>query len=205
MEFLYREYFIPFIVKQLNNTDEIVALLDSHEIEFLDNEVANIAVTDELKKQTLAGNIVSPIQLDQLRTQKLQDLKKTGAKRYLNPGSSTWKTYFKDFEWECDINITGESEDKKTVIDTLFNALQTVAQNPNILADPTTKMLFMRLLEASDVVSPLEIQTAAAQPQPQQPQGQPQPQGNTQNVSPQLMSQLIGQAKGGVTNNAPAQ
>jgi hypothetical protein len=179
LEFLYREYFIPYIVKQLDNTDELVATLDSHELEFLDNEVANICLTEELKKQTLAGNIVSPIQLDQLRTQNLQDLKKTGAKRYLNPGSSTWKDYFKDFEWDADINITGESEDKKTTIDTLFNALQTVAQNPNILTDPTTKMLFMRLLEASDVVSPLEIQTAAAQPQPQQPQGQPQP-GQTQ-------------------------
>jgi hypothetical protein len=105
---------------------------------------SQICLTDELKKQTLAGNIVSPIQLDQLRASKLQDLKKTGAKRYLNPGSDTWKAYFKDFEWECDINITGESEDK-TVIDTLFSALQTVAQNPNILTDPTTKMLFMRL------------------------------------------------------------
>ena len=63
VEFLYREYFIPYIVKQLYNTDEIVATLDSHEIEFLDNEIANICVTDELKKQTLAGAIVSPIQL----------------------------------------------------------------------------------------------------------------------------------------------
>jgi hypothetical protein len=68
LEFLYREYFIPYIVKQLDNTDELVATLDSHELEFLDNEIANICLTDELKKQTLAGNIVSPIQLDQLRT-----------------------------------------------------------------------------------------------------------------------------------------
>lgn len=210
LEFLYREYFIPYIVKQLENTDEIVAILDSHEIEFLDNEIANICVTDELKKQTLAGSIVSPIQLDQLRMQKLSDLKKTGAKRYLNPGSGTWKAYFKDFEWNADINITGESEDKKTTIDTLFNALQTVAQNPGILQNPTTKMLFMRLLEASDVVSPLEIENASAQPQPQQSQpqqpGQSQPQGaqgNTQNVSPQLMSQLISQAKGGNLQASP--
>jgi hypothetical protein len=194
LEFLYREYFIPFITKQLDNTDEIVAILDSHEIEFLDNEVANICVTDELKKQTLAGNIVSPIQLDQLRTQKLADLKKTGAKRYLNPGSDTWKAYFKDFEWECDINITGESEDKKTAIDTLFNALQTVAQNPAILQNPVTKMLFMRLLEASDVVSPLEIDAAAAA-QPQQPQGQPQQPG--QQLQPQM------QPQGNYQSNAP--
>lgn len=210
LEFLYREYLIPYIMKQLDNTDEIVALLDSHEIEFLDNEVANIAVTEEFKQQTLAGNIVSPIQLDQLRQSKLADLKKTGAKRYLNPGSSTWKNYFKDFEWDADINITGESEDKKTIIDTLFNALQTVAQNPGILQNPVTKMLFMRLLEASDVVSPLEIDAASTQPTPTSNAAAPatstgaQP-GNTQNVSPQLVSQLISQAKGGVTNNAPAQ
>jgi hypothetical protein len=74
------------------------------------------------------------------------------------------------------INITGESEDKKTTIDTLFNALQTVAQNPNILTDP-------------DVVSPLEIQTAAAQPQPQAGPGQQtqpqQPQGNYPGNAPQ--------------------
>lgn len=194
LEFLYREYIIPFIKRQLDHTDEIVALLDSHEIEFYDNHVADLAVTEELKKQTLAGAVVSPIQLDQLRQQKLQDLKKTGAKRYMNPGGKTWKNYFKDFEWEVEINITGEAEDKKTTIDTLFNALQTVAQNPAILQNPTTKMLFMRLLEASDIVSPLEIENASTQapmqqgqpPQPGQPGQQPQPmqQGNLQGGVP---------------------
>jgi hypothetical protein len=42
LEFLYREYIIPFITRQLDNDDEIVALLDSHEIEFFDNAVADL-------------------------------------------------------------------------------------------------------------------------------------------------------------------
>jgi hypothetical protein len=192
IEYLYREYIIPYIMKQLETTEEIVAVLDTQEIEWLDNAVADIAVTDEIKKQTLAGAVVSPIQLDQLRQQKLQDLKRTGAKRFINPGSGTWKTYFKDFEWEADIDITGESEDKKTIIDTLYNALATVAQNPGILTNPTMKMLFMRLLDASGVVSPLDIETAAAsQPsaQTQQP-GQPGQPGQGQ--PPQSSNLLAG-------------
>lgn len=185
IESLYREYVIPFIASQLSTSDEIVAVLSSEEIEWFDNEVANMAVTEELKKQTIAGNIVSPIQLDQLRQQKLSQLKKTGAKRYLNSGKGTWKDYFKDYEWECEINITGESQDKKAALDTLSTALQMVAANPGILQNPTTKMLFMKLIDLSGVVSSLEIEGAAASAPPQQPQGQPV-QGQPQQGQPQM-------------------
>lgn len=185
IEFLYREYIIPFIMSQLETEDQIIAMLDTQEIEWLDNHIADIAVTEEIKKQTLAGAVVSPIQLEQLRQQKLMDLKRTGSKRFISPGGGTWKDYFDDFDWEADMEITGENEDKQTVLDTLYNALATVAQNPTILQNPVMKMLFMRLLDASGVVSPIDIETAAGvqpsaptQPQPAQPgqpgQGQPQ-------------------------------
>ena len=192
LEDLYREYIIPYIIKQLDTADEIVAILSTEEIDWYDNACADRAEHDEIVKQTLAGNPVSPIQIAPIRQQKLADLKKTGAKRYLNPGKKgTWKSYFKGFEWVADINITGESQDKKTAIDTLFNALQLVATNPTILQNPATKGIFMQLLETSGVMSPLQMETAGA-PQPSAPMQQPQPQqgqqpqqGNLQTPQPQ--------------------
>lgn len=176
LEFLYREYIIPYLTKQLDTSEEIVAILSTQEIDWYDNAVADRCVHDEIVAQTLKGNVVSPIQLDQLRAQKLSDLKKTGAKRYLNPGKGTWKSYFKGFEWVADINITGESQDKKTAIDTLFNALQLIATNPAVLQNPAAKAIFMQLLETSGVMSPLQLETAGASqpsaPTPVQP-GQP--------------------------------
>jgi hypothetical protein len=58
---------------------------------------------------------------------------------------------------------------------TLTTVLQTVAQNPMILSDPTMKKIFSKILEATGEISPIEIQNMPQQqiqqtlnPQPQQ-------------------------------------
>ena len=71
---------------------------------------------------------------------------------------------FKDFEWNVKCEITGENEDKNTVLTTLTTTLQTIAANPAILDNPTAKMLFNKILITSGVVSPIEIMNEPAQP-----------------------------------------
>jgi len=171
IEQMLREYIIPYLKKQMDTSDEIAATLEAHDISKIDAiYVPNEAIKRFNKKAVDA--VINETQLPDLQAEVQgvkSELSPLGNQRFFKPSeipSTTWKQVLEDLEWEAECEITGENEDKQTILDTLNTVLQTVAANPMILQDPNAKMVFNKILETTGQVSPIEI---SAVPQPVMP------------------------------------
>lgn len=187
LEDMLREYIIPHLQKKLNHADEIAATLEDYDLAQIDSIYLPYQAVKQFNERTnkqLFSNIQelvsggSPQPLDQFNPQAeqqnvQQNLATQGANRYFTPdeiGKLTWKEYFKDFEWDCDVEITNEAIDKQATMQTLASMLQTAVNNPEMY-----KLIMSKILDESGIISPLEIKTAVATQQPMQPPQQPAP------------------------------
>lgn len=182
IEEMLREYVIPFIKKNLNTSEEVVATLDVNGIEKIDAiYVKNEAIRRENARiidEVLSGQVAQPADIA-TQTQNVQEeLSSLGGQRFYKPSEIDWKTEFKDFEWEIDVDVTGEAKDNQSNLATLSTVLQTIAGNPMVLSNPNAKMVFNKIIEMTGAVSPLEIQELPKeQPMMTQPTAQPLPIG----------------------------
>jgi len=196
IERMLREYVIPHLKKKMDNSDEISAILEEHNLTKLDSLYVPVKakkkVNDQIKKDILTktpediarGNLISPQMKQEAVANEEQALQKSlnalGNERFIKPSDikdSTWKDTLKDFEWDVEVDVTGEHKDTNAVMTTLTTALQTVASLQGRPMPPEMKVIFNRILEESGALSPIEINQAQPQPaqQPQQP-AQPAPQ-----------------------------
>ena len=84
--------------------------------------------------------------------------------------SKEWKEYFKDLEWDVEVDVTGEQSDTQATMTTMTTVLQTIATNPAILQDPNAKMLFNKILNMTGAVSPIELSATNSAPEPTTPE-----------------------------------
>ena len=172
LERMLREYIIPHLKTKLGNADEIAATLESHDLAQIDSVYLPFEAVRQFNERTsqaiLSPNFtpesVQPFN-PQMEMQNVRSgVAQQGATRFFTPdevGKMTWAVYFKDFEWDADIEITNETVDKQSVLTTLSSVLQTAVNNPEMF-----KLILGRILDETGVVSPIEIQTAASAPSP---------------------------------------
>ena len=163
IEKMMRIFIIPFLKKKMDTTEEISATLDAQQIKQIDSlYVPNKAIrirNKSILEDTLSGRIPNPPDLGLLEQNIQQNINKFGNQRFIKPSdikNKTWKKVLKDFEWEVEVDVTGESIDKQAVMDTLNTALQVIA-NPNYASNPDAKMIVGKILEETKVLSPLEL------------------------------------------------
>lgn len=191
LEGIIRKYFIPYLKKQMDTTDEIAAILDDQGIKKLDrmyvpseaSKRVNEEITEDILSKTpeklAMGEIFTP-EMQQERVTGEQDaiqnvLNSFGNQRFIKPSQipdKTWKEALKDFEWEVDVDITGENRDTQAVLTTLSNVFQTVASLGGQPMPEEMKPIFNKILNLTGAISPLEIPEPTPQPQPA-PQEQP--------------------------------
>lgn len=181
---MLREYVIPFFKKQLNNSKEISSILEEHQIKqidamYLPNEVMR-RVNNKKKDTILSGAIydTGTEAADMMSAEAEIKGNLTGNQRLIKPSeisSGTWKEFFKDMEWELDIDVTGETKDVQGALATLSTVLQTIAGNPMVLQDPNFKMIFNKIISMTGTISPLELSTVQSQPAPVMAQPMMQP------------------------------
>lgn len=174
LEDMMRKYILPYIKKQLDTTDEIAVILDAHDIKqldsmFLPNEVIRRA-NQQIINSALNGRI-EPLD-SQAEAMKIQsELSQLGNQRFIKPSEvddKTWKDIFRDFEFEVEVNITNESEDKDALLTSLTTTLQTIAGFAGRPMTPQEELVFGKIMQETNVVSPLELSQATAQAQQQQ-------------------------------------
>jgi hypothetical protein len=176
LERILREFVIPFLKKQMNTSKEISAVLDAQSITKIDSMFIPAEAARRYNKKaikdTLEGKPVEPFNPGQAAAEIKAELAPLGNQRFLVPsevGDSTWKSTLKDLEWDLEIDITGESRDKQTVLTTLSTALQTVA-NPAYANNPQAQLIVNKILTATGEISPIEISNLPP-PAPQVPVG----------------------------------
>ena len=180
IEEMMRAYVLPFLKKKLNNADEVAASLDVHGIDKIDAKyIKNEAIRRENNKaidSILNGEVAQPLDLPGAEKQIQGELDDMGGQRFYKPSDISWKEEFKNFEWDVEVDVTGEASFSKEDMATLNTVLQTIAGNPMVLQDPNAKMVFNKILSLTGAISPVELQSIPApQPAQQMPQEQPAP------------------------------
>lgn len=171
---MMREFVLPYIKKKMNNTDELMAILEERDIRKIDAMyVPREAVrrfNNRVIEEVLAGKTPQPFNKSIEEASVMSSLSEMGNQRALSPGDITWSEVTKDLEWKLDIAIANEQYDKQVILQTLSSVLQTLATNPLVLQDPNMKLLFNKILSFTNIVSPVELSVATAPQMISQPQ-----------------------------------
>jgi len=175
------KYVIPFFKKQLDNSDEIVGILEDYQIKQIDAMYLPAEINrrmDRKKKDTiLSGEIYTPemeMADEQQVTQEVQG-ELQGNRRPISPSEikdKTWKEVFKDLEWKVDIDVTGEGKDFEGNSETFKSILGFLANLQGRPMTPQEQLIFNKMLINTRIVSPLEL--SFSQNQPAQPMQQNQ-------------------------------
>jgi len=195
LEYIIRTYFIPYLKKQMDTSDEIAAILDEHGIKkidsiFIPSEASrriNKRIEDKILSTTpedlMRGDIFTPEMQEEQVAGEAEAIQKTldsfGSQRFIKPSQvpdKTWKESLKDFEWEIEVNITGENKDEQATMETLSTVFQTVASLGGQPMPEEMKVVFNKILNLTGAISPMEIaETKPAVPQPLPEPAQPLP------------------------------
>lgn len=198
LEQMLRRFVIPFIKKQMDSKDEVMATLEHHNIMKIDSMyVPREAIrryNTQTKKDIFAnidalsnGGEVTPIQpFDQAQQEASvqQSLSSLGNQRSFVPTiidengkevQVSWAKVFEDLEWELEVDITEEQKDTKNLLTTLSTMLQ-VVMNPGYAGNKQAQAIVGKILQEANVMSQLELATMPAPslpPQPAAPVGAP--------------------------------
>lgn len=164
IEEMMRIFVLPYLKKQLKNKDEVIGILDDHDIKSIDSTLIRVK-TEEKVKQEVIDSLTKgelPVQLDVESTQDSvkKELAEMGNRRAFVPSELSdleWEKYFDGMVWESEVDVTGEASNTNDHLTTLTTVLQTIAANPAVLTDPNAKMLFGKILAMTGAVSPIEI------------------------------------------------
>ena len=181
------KYIIPYVKKQMDTADEIMPILEEHQIEWVDtrfipNEAIKI-VNQKIKDAALSGRAFTEEQQAEdirIETDNLTSMMKSmGNRRPFKPSDvpdETWKSIMKDLEWDLEYQLTGESRDTQIAADNLIKVLQFIANKQGVPMSPEEKLVFQKILSMMGTISPLEISQVGSQQQPQPQEPQPQQQ-----------------------------
>lgn len=175
IEDMMREHVLPFLKTQLNDSRQIVAVLEANDIKRIDSMYVpqeavrrfNRKVIDHvIKNKSMPMNASLQAEMAQVQAEQNGN----GATRYFQPSeisNKTWKQIFKDFEWmevniALDANGASESSDQAAILTTLNTMLQLV-MNPGYATNPQAQMIVSQILRQTGRFSPLEL---AATPPP---------------------------------------
>lgn len=171
IEEMMRKFVLPHIKKDLKNREEIIGILEDHDIKKIDNSLIKVQTEKKVKREIIdslkQGEL--PVQLDVEATKESvkSELAEMGNVRSFIPSEIEdleWEHYFEGMVWESEVDVTGEASATQSHMTTLTTVLQTIATNPAVLTDPNAKMLFNKILSMTGAVSPIEMSDA---PKPQ--------------------------------------
>jgi hypothetical protein len=179
IEEMMREFIIPYLKKQMDNKDEVMAILDDYQIKQVDsayvprevvkraNKKVKMDILSKSPEDIISGNLMTPeMQAGMMAEEQMSiqsELNSYGNQRPFKPDEmdeKTWKQALKDLEWDLEVDVTSEAKDSQNIMATLTTVLQTIASNPMILQDPNAKLLFNRIIETAGGISPIEINQA---------------------------------------------
>lgn len=159
---------IPAFDKDTAREDILTIVGSDKDIDKMDSAVLEIlvnkGVADYAEK---TGFFPSKDKKDEARQKAMATLKKNPNRYFEIP-----KDYYKEAEYDLEVDITGESIDVGTRSQVIQMGIQIVGTNPGVLQNPVTRALLTQLL-ALGGVSIVDLNLNEMQAQPQQPeQGQ---------------------------------
>lgn len=150
IEQLYREIWIPKMIKEIGDGKKFLATLSWEEMSWVAGQLAEQYANKEVINDVLNGRPVRD--RDQLKQQCIQEFSKKGNKHLVE----ILKDEFKDVDIKLSINVANKQKDLIGMVDNLRSVFQTIAANPYILKAPPMEKLFNRIVEASGL-EPIDL------------------------------------------------
>jgi hypothetical protein len=162
---LINKWVFPFLIKQMKDGHTLVVDFTDDELKIIDESFGLEQANREYVKKILSGeHVYMEDYLSAIEGYKAVQ-QSLGRKRYIEIPDN----FFDDLECKVTINITGEQKNKAAMLQSLNTILTTVAQNPNILQDPTLYKIFGSIVEMSGVpLSPLQLKPSEQMSSPAQ-------------------------------------
>jgi hypothetical protein len=158
---LFDKWVIPFLIKKIKKEHILVSEFTDIELDAIDESFAAYESNKEIIKEVLKGNIVSPLQQEQMMDGYKKHIKKQGKKRYIEIPDN----YFDDVECKITVLTTGEQKNKAVILQSISELMKTAIQSFNpttgefgVLTDPFLSKLFREAVEiAGTGVSPISL------------------------------------------------
>lgn len=163
----YRDFFnelvMPQLLEDLNEEHIMRFTGNSQELIKLDTMAAELHANDFVKKELIAGRVVTQEQVDLEKARAIKEYKRLGANRFIK----LKKAFYDDAEFEFDYIIDNENYDTQTLATNLKTVIADIASNPAILQDPRLKLLYFKFAQNLGV-NQAELELADEQAQNQQ-------------------------------------
>lgn len=156
------DWVVPYLIKKINKDHILSSDFSSDELKIIDSAFSTYEANTRVKEAILSGKIVTAEDYSQAVDAFTQFIGQDGKRRYIDVP----KDYFKDYEDNITIDITGETRNKQATLQTIDNLMSKIS-NPALLQDPN----FMGLLNEQIELSGINFMPVA----PQQPQMSQQP------------------------------
>ena len=156
---IFRDWVLPYIVKEIKKAKDLTAELQPEELEALSDALAQIEEMRFAKDVLLSPGTAIPTEADRgfVRSAARDAYIQSGARKaFAFPDK-----FFDDWEGNTDVITTGEQENKEAAMETLFNLFQVLAKFPTALQDPVLKGLFNQIVEKAGS-SPITLGTGRA-------------------------------------------
>jgi hypothetical protein len=158
---IFDKWVIPYLIKKIKSEHILVSEFSDTELEIIDESFATMNANEDIKKEILAGNTVSPMQQADITDGYKKHIKKLGKKRFIEVPDN----YFDDIECKVTVLTTGEQKNKGVILESLKGLMATYVQSLNpatgkyeIAENPVLAKLFNEAVElAGSGVSPVSL------------------------------------------------
>ena len=173
IEEVYRDFIIPYIIKEITKGKEFLSSLSLEEMETVSEKIINIEANKKITEMILNGQQINP--------EEMEVFKQTTKEAFMKDNEhfiKILKDELKDAKLNIKINVSKKQKDLGAMTEAVSNimrqALSTYDPNTKtftIFDDPRMSKLFNQILEYSNMS---EIDFNSYKPQVEQPQATPQ-------------------------------
>lgn len=158
---IFDKWVLPYLIKKIKKEHVLVSDFSDDELELIDESFATYNSNQDIIKEVLKGNIVSPEQQQGMIDGYKKHIKKLGKKRFIEVPDD----YFTDIECKVTVITTGEQKNKAVILQSLSEIMKTVISSFNpttgefgVLKDPTLSKIFNQIVELSGAgISPISL------------------------------------------------
>ena len=142
-EEVIKEWIVPEFEKSIDK-DHVFQIYSRETLREVVKEDVNRRINEGIKKQVMITGRFPSQQETEVLAQVLQAKAEDGEKF-----AEIHKGYFKNFDKDLDIDVTGEKHDKQSKLETASSFMQLLAQNPAAMEDPRLRPLFEEIASLS--------------------------------------------------------
>lgn len=149
------EFVKPDVIKEITPAHILVFTGNTEELNIFDEKFAQSKTNQYFIKNLVNGKLLTAEDLEEFKNNITINLKKGSIDRQ----AIIENDYFADSDLWLDFNLTNESFDPATMLNSSNSVLIALAQNPGILQDPRLKVIFYKYMESMGI-NPVEIELA---------------------------------------------